>query len=148
MGLKATTLVFGSGGSAAVLTRTPTWIDFDFSFDFFQTDATTLNTSFYSLPAGGRITGASLEHSIAFLGGAIATVEASVGIAGSLERILPLFDVNQAVSGTVLEPTNIGDYINKSAATALFIQMNCTGAELLELTQGQLRVSLLLSKAV
>ena len=85
MSLKATTLLFGAGGSAAVLTPTPTWIQFDFTFAQFAAAAMNTAITLYSLPAGGQIGGAKLKHSASFDGTGIASVEASVGIVGSLE---------------------------------------------------------------
>jgi len=70
------------------------------------------------------------------------------GIAGDLERIMALSDVQQAVADTTLFVSNIQDCINQGAATQLTIQLQTTGAYLDTLTQGALSVWLLLSKAV
>jgi len=70
------------------------------------------------------------------------------GIDGNLERIIPLFDVGQAVADTTLTVSNVQDGINQNAVTQLMIQLQVTGANLITLTQGALSVWLLLSKAV
>ena len=70
------------------------------------------------------------------------------GTDGNLERIIPLFDVKQAVADTTQTVSNTQDGFNQGAATALKIQLAVTGANLNTLTQGALSVWLLLSKAV
>jgi hypothetical protein len=70
------------------------------------------------------------------------------GVDGNLERIIPLFDVQQAVADTTLTTSNIQDCINQGAATPLQIRLGVTGANLSALTQGELSVWLLLSVAV
>lgn len=247
--LKATTLLSG-GGSAAVLTKIPTWIDFDFVFSDFAIAGLGISIPLYSLPARGHITGGFLKHSTLFTGPGIASVEASCGIGnygfaendvnngrfslaaitsgiafntktleitdtvlagaetvtwaantlvieveagvstvaqvlaavpvgvpwailasavagtvdalgatamstlpayiagvdGNLERDISLFDVMQAPGNSVAQNVNVGDWYNEAVATALRIQLVSTGANLNVLTQGALRVSLLLSK--
>ena len=69
------------------------------------------------------------------------------GVAGDLERIMALSDVQQAVADTTLFVSNIQDCINQGAATQLQIQLQVTGANINTLTQGALSVWLLLSKA-
>jgi hypothetical protein len=147
MSLKGTTLL-SPGGSPGALTSIPTWLPaFTFDYTDFAVADVQEDILLYSLQAGGHVDDAMIKHTTAFAGPGILTVEASAGIVGSLERIIPLFDVLQAVGNGTGQPVNIQDWYDQAVATALRVQLVSTGANLNVLTQGAFSIWLKLSKA-
>lgn len=112
----------------------------------FQTAATTLSITLFTLAAAGLIHAVKIKHSTAFGGGAITAYTLSVGIAGTLAKYASAFDVFQAVSNTAFQTSSVLGSENNGAGTAILITATSTTANLNASTTGVVDVWALLSK--
>lgn len=123
----------------------PMWKKFTIPFASVQAAALTNAVTIYTLPKFGVVHAAKMNVATAFSGGAIATITASVGTAGSPAKYL----VATTVAGTgstdgvslaipALEST--------SGTTAVQVSFTSTIANLSALTQGSMDIYLLVSQ--
>lgn len=138
------------GTDPAAIGAVPQWVKVGnaISHTAFQTAATTLSITLFTLAAAGLIHAIKIKHSTAFGGGAITAYTLSVGIAGTLAKYATAFDVFQAPSNTAFQTSSILGSENNGAGTAILITAISTTANLNASTTGVVDVWALLSKAL
>lgn len=136
-------------GSVSLLTPVPTWIKVGVGITATALAAAALTNSItlFSLIPGGVIHAVKIKHSTAFGGGLIAAYTVSVGIAGTLAKYAPAFDVFQAPGATVMENSFIGGSENQATAVNILLSAFSVGANLDQATAGVVDIWALLSKA-
>lgn len=135
--------------SPAVLSATPKWykVGNGLLYSAFSIAGTQKSNTLFSLIAGGLIHGFKVKHSTLFTGAGIATVTASIGILGDLQKYSTAFDVKQAVPA-IPWITQIWGVESDAGATDIKVTLDSTGANLDQLSQGVLDVSAMLSRAI
>lgn len=90
------------------------------------------------LPSNRTLFAVILKHSVAFLGGSVSAVEASIGITGEPYKFINKFDVGQAVADSAQDSTMLLFY--PAADTAITVTLDTTGGNTEDLTQGVLEM--------
>lgn len=116
------------------------WKKFTVTHTQLQAAALTNDIELYSLPAMNVISGVAIKHSVAFAGTGITDYKVSVGIAGDLDKYALQFDVDQAVSATTFDITNVVGVENFSSATSIRIAGTAVGANLDQSTAGSVDI--------
>ena len=102
-----------------------------------QTGSTVNTLDLYTLPAGYAHESALTKATIAFSGGAIATVTSEIGITGSLAKyVIAPFDIKQTVGAAVHSIDNAVYLESYTGNTVIKVTFRSTGANLSALTQG------------
>lgn len=136
-------------GAVADINANPTWIKVGsaLAYTSFQTAATSLSVTLFSLVAGGIISGIKIKHSTAFAGAAISAVTMEVGTVGTTDLYAPAFDVLQATGAGVFSLSGVLGSESHTAATNILVTARSTGANLSALSAGVVDIWALLSKA-
>jgi hypothetical protein len=126
------------GGTPAAPTPIPTWFPcMAFTFaDFTPFAALVGDVEKWSMPAKAMIMGAVIKTSVAFAGPGITGLTLSVGIVGSLAKVLSPFDAFAAVSNTNFGTAQTLDLEDFGAATSIRLAAVAVGANLSNLTAG------------
>lgn len=138
-----------AGLDPSAIGAVPIWVKVGngLSHTAFQTAATTLSITLFTLAAAGLIHAVKIKHSTAFGGGAITAYTLSVGIAGTVAKYATAFDVFQAVSNTAFQTSSVLGSENNGAGTAILVTATSTTANLNASTSGIVDIWALLSKA-
>lgn len=130
--------VVASNLSASALpTNIPQWQSPGaYLFSSFTAAAFIDSLNINSMIPGTVIHSGRLKHATAFSGPGITSVQAALGIAGSLEEIVPYFDIASAPAGSNFAITNIVDSFDNNATTQLVLTIKTTGAFVNALSAG------------
>ena len=133
----------------AVITTIPQWVKVGnaLSHTAFQTGATSVSNTLFSLIAGGIIEAIKIKHSTAFAGASITAYTIEVGISGTTEKYAQAFDVLQAVGATVFQLTEGVGSESHGAAVNILVTARSTGANLSASTAGVVDIWALLVSA-
>lgn len=140
--------VIGYVGNAGQ-SNDPEWVTLTIPYTLVQTAALTNSLVGFALATKGCIQAVKQKHSVAFTGGAIASVTSQVGIAGTLNKYAAAFDIFQAPGDTAAKKqitSNIG-IESDASPTNILVTFTSTGANLSALTAGSLTVDVLVSIA-
>lgn len=130
------------------LEAVPYWFKFSITHTQLQAAALLNNIELYSMPAGGLIHGAKLKQSIAFAGAGITSYDISLGFAGELEALLPLYPVDVAPANDVFAIAQTFDSRNHGAAVSVKVSAVSVGANLDQSTAGAADIWLLVSEVL
>lgn len=102
----------------------------------------TNSVNLYVIPPKTIIRSVKINHFTAFTGGAVSAYTVAVGVLGSLEKYASRFDVYQAVSGSTFQLSYGCDTISHSEWSQLLLSAWSVGADLDQVTQGDLVITL------
>jgi len=122
------------------------WLRFSFPHtDFTGFAALTGDIEIASLVAKGLIEQIVVKHTTLFVGSGITSLKADVGITGDLTRYLALFDLLAAVADTTFNQSISNELHDFGAVTSLRLQLTAVGANLDQLTDGDVDVYIKIS---
>jgi hypothetical protein len=128
--------------------RAPFWAKYTVLYTSISVGATTDTVTLFVLPAGGIVHQVLIQQSIAFTGGSISAVTASVGVSGSLAKYAPAFSVYSAPSATNYELVTTNGAESRTATTNVTATFNSIGGNLSTLAAGSVDVWALISTAL
>lgn len=126
----------------------PYWFKFPITHTDLQAAALVNNIELYSMPAGGLIHGAKLKQSVTFAGVGITSYDISIGFAGELEALLPLYPVDVAPANDVFAIAHNFDSRNHGAAVSVRVNAISVGADLDQSTAGTADIWLCVSEVL
>ncbi len=135
-------------GGIVPATAVPTWYKINFAHTDFQIAALTRTITLCQLPGGGILHGSKLKHSLAFLGGALASYTLKIGDNTVLDKYLSAFNVFAAAANSNFGLAQNWDSFDQSANQIISIAATATGANLSASTQGAGSAWVKVSKAV
>ena len=95
------------------------------------------NIEIFSLPAGYRLEDVLVRHEIAWAGPGINSVETEVGIVAELDRYIDPHDVFQAIGNKIFSDNVLNKMEDFVLATSIRANMRSIGANLDQLTDGE-----------
>lgn len=138
-----------ANSDASIIGSHPVWVKVGSALPYttFQTAATTISVTLFSLISAGVVHAVKLKTSTAFVGTSISALTVRIGIIGNTDKYMSDFNLLSAVTGTNFDLTSAIGTESHTAATDIKITLDSTGANLSALTAGTVDVWALLSVA-
>lgn len=123
----------------------PIWVEAVVDYTQCLIAANNVDLEVYSLPAGGVVECIYFWHSVAWTGGTLGVIQASVGKTGSAQYFTSIRSINGAPTATPTKSTATFYLESLTGATSVRLFISTTIGNLNQLTQGRCVVKMLIS---